>query len=70
MLPQIINRIKANKEFKDTIYLYILQIVDKITPLAIVPYLMFILGAENMGILDLLQLLFNMYYCSLSLAFI
>ncbi|WP_273161312.1 oligosaccharide flippase family protein [Bacteroides fluxus] len=49
MLPQIINRIKANKEFKDTIYLYILQIVDKITPLAIVPYLMFILGAEKYG---------------------
>ena len=42
--------LKANaNEIRDTFYLYILQIVDKICPLIIIPYLMFTLQAEKYG---------------------
>ena len=49
MLKEKINRIKSIKEIQDTIYLYVLQIVDKILPLVIIPYLMITLGAEKYG---------------------
>lgn len=49
MLKEQIRRIKSIEEVKDTLYLYILQIVDKIVPLVIIPYLMITLGAEKYG---------------------
>ena len=49
MIKKIIDIIKSTKEIEDTIYLYVLQIVDKIIPLLIIPYLMVTLGAEKYG---------------------
>lgn len=49
MIRKIISKVRSTKEVKDTIYLYILQIVDKIVPLMIIPYLMITLGAEKYG---------------------
>ena len=34
---------------KDVIYLFVLQIVDKILPLVVIPYLMIVLGSEKYG---------------------
>lgn len=49
MIKEIINKVKCTKEIEDTIYLYVLQIVDKLTPLVVIPYLMVTLGAEKYG---------------------
>lgn len=43
-----INRIHS-KEAKDAFYLFLLQCVDKILPLLVLPYLMVTLGAEKYG---------------------
>ena len=50
---------KSIKEVKDTIYLYVLQIVDKITPLLIIPYLLITLGAENYGYIGFATAIIN-----------
>lgn len=42
-------KLKSSKEFSDIFYLLILQGVNYISPLVIIPYLMVVLGAEKYG---------------------
>lgn len=45
----IFKKIKNSEAIKDTLWLFILQCVDKMMPLIIVPYLMIVIGAEKYG---------------------
>lgn len=59
MLKEKISKINSIEEVKDTIYLYVLQIVDKIVPLVIIPYLMISLGAEKYGYISFATAIVN-----------
>lgn len=48
-IKRIFKKIKNSETIKDTLWLFILQCVDKMMPLIIVPYLMIVIGADKYG---------------------